>query len=260
MGFLLTVGCATSLVRGTPKTVEDQYRQAMEDLTAGLYPEAAQGFTDLKTKYPYSKLAALADLRIADTNFERGKFIEAVDGYRAFLKLHPNHDEAPYAMFKIGEAYFEQIPGDWWFLPPSAEKDQGNTRLAISAYRDFVTRYPTSKYTTDGKRRLDESRRKLADHEMYVARFYMKHDQFAAAAVRAEGLVRDYPNLGLDPAALWIAARGHFLANEPALARAAAEELTRNFPNTDEAADASRLLKQLNATNAPVGSEAPGGM
>ena len=38
-------------------------------------------------------------------------------------------------MYRIGESYFEQIPSDWWFLPPSAEKDQASTRLAISAYR-----------------------------------------------------------------------------------------------------------------------------
>lgn len=259
-GLTLTlVGCATTLIRGTPKTAEDQYAQAMEDLASSLYPEATQGFTDLKTKFPYSKFAALADLRIADTNFERGKFVEAVDGYRAFLKLHPNHEEAPYAMFKIGEAYFEQIPGDWWFLPPSAEKDQGNTRLAISAYRDFLGRYPASKHADDGKRRLDDCRRKLADHEMYVAQFYMKHERWAAAAGRAEGLVRDYPNLGLDAAALWLAAEARFLANEPEAARTSAERLQKDFPSTSEAARAAELLQKLAANHPLTENQAPGG-
>ena len=254
------MGCATTLVRGTPKNAEDQYRQALEDLGSGLYPEATQGFTDLKTKYPYSKFAALADLRIADTNFERGKFVEAVDGYRAFLKLHPNHEEAPYAMFKIGEAYFEQIPTDWWFLPPASEKDQGNTRLAISAYRDFLGRYPVSKNATDGKRRLNECRRKLADHEMYVARFYMKHEHWAAAAGRAEGIVRDYASLGLDAEALWIAAEGRFRAHDAPAARTSAERLQKDFPNTSEAAAAAALLEKLGTNHAPGETPAPGGM
>ena len=262
LAFLVlgAVSCASTLVRGTPKTAEDQYRQALEDLQSGLYPEATQGFTDLKTKYPYSKFASLADLRIADTNFERGKFIEAVDGYRAFLKLHPNHEEAAYAMFRIGEAYFQQIPSDWWFLPPSNEKDQGNTRLAIAAYRDFLSRFTDSKYGTDGKRRLNECRRKLADHEIYVAEFYMRHEHWASAAGRAEGLVRDYPNLGLDAAALWLAARARYLANEPDAARSAALRLEKDFPNTSEAADAATLLQNLTANDTPDAPTAPGGM
>jgi outer membrane protein assembly factor BamD len=257
---LLVSGCATTLVRGTPKNAEDQYRQALEDLSSGMYPEATQGFTDLKAKYPYSKFASLADLRIADTNFERGKFVEAVDGYRAFLKLHPNHEEAPYSMFRIGEAYYEQIPSDWWFLPPSAEKDQGNTRLAISAFRDFLGRYPTSKNGTDGKRRLNECRRKLADHEMYVARFYMRHEHWVAAAGRAEGIVRDYPSLGLDAEALWISADAHFRADERTAAKASAERLQKDFPGTREAAAASDLLQKLVTNPAPGDTQTPGGM
>ena len=54
-------------------------------------------------------------------------------------------------MLQIGEAYHEQIPEDWFFLPPSSEKDQGNTRLAITAYRDMLSRYPESKVSEQAK-------------------------------------------------------------------------------------------------------------
>ena len=87
--LFLLAGCATTLLRGTPKNAQDTYEVAMEDLQDGLFPEAISGFTELKTKYPYSKYAALADLRIADTHFERAKYVEAIDAYRAFLKFHP---------------------------------------------------------------------------------------------------------------------------------------------------------------------------
>ena len=121
--------CASSTTAATPEqtpapdaesSVESMYKQAQEDLADSLYPEALKGFGDVKTKFPYSKYAALADLRSADTQFQRAKFSEAIDGYRNFLKYHPNHAEGPYAMLQIGESYFEQIPDDWFFLPPSA--------------------------------------------------------------------------------------------------------------------------------------------
>src|SRR5690349_2485867 len=109
--------CASArvLIRPEPTNAQELYDQSMEDLDDALYPEALKGFADLKAKYPYTKFSALADLRTADTHLARGKHIEAVDAYRNFLKFHPNHEEAPYAMMQIGEAYFSQIPDDWFF-------------------------------------------------------------------------------------------------------------------------------------------------
>jgi outer membrane protein assembly factor BamD len=293
------MACATTLLRGAPTNAEETYAVAMQDMDDGLYPEAISGFTDLKTKYPYSKLAALADLRIADTHFARGKFVEAIDAYRAFLKFHPNHAEAAYAMFRIAEANFEQIPEDWWFLPPSAEKDQASTRLAISAYRDLLSRYPNlaqndkgrarleqcktlveqaqkaaspppatpaleacrvelmqQELVAQGAARMDECRRKLADHELYVARFYFKRERYQAAAARADGLLRDYPGLGLDAEALWLSARAYLALNDAVAARSALERLTRDFAGTSQAEDAAALLPALPALPAPAPSSA----
>jgi outer membrane protein assembly factor BamD len=270
----------------------------MEDLSDGLYPEALSGFTGLKAKYPYSKYASLADLRIADTHFERGKFLEAIDAYRAFLKYHPSHPQAVYAMFRIAEAHREQIPSDWWFLPPSAEKDQASTRLAIAAYRDLLARYPNQQETDKGRGKLeacrakvashpeteeappevekcralidqqtlvergalhlDECRRKLADHEIYVARFYFERQRYKAAAARAEGLLADYGGLGLDPQALWLAARARLALQENDVARDKLERLRREFPESNEAGDAAALLgrlgKKVTPPDAPRGN------
>lgn len=217
----------------------------MQNMESGLYPEAIQGFSEVKSKYPYSKLAVLADLRTADVQFRRGNHSEAIDAYREFLKLHPRHEDAPYAMLQIGEAYFEQIPGDWWILPPPAEKDQASTRRAITAYRDMLARYPQDPLATKAQARLDECRRKLADHELYVAQFYLRHEHYRAAATRAEGLIQDYPGLGLDSAALWIVARSMQTLGEAAAARAALERLTREHGDTTEGQRAAEVLRQM---------------
>ncbi len=241
----LGAGCASTLLRGAPNNVEEMYNNAVQDLKDGYYPEAITGFTDVKTKHPYTKYAALADLRIADTHFERGKFLEAIDAYRSFLKMHPNHVDLAYAMLRIGEAFYEQIPSDWWLLPPSYEKDQGNTRAAIAAYRDLLARYSTSKEAETARGRLDDCRRRLADHELYVARFYFKRERYKAAAERAEGLVREYPSLGFDEDALWLTAQARFELGEKEPARAALTRLTKDFPNGSHSAAARQMLEDL---------------
>jgi len=241
-----SLGCASSRGGGASgRTAEETYQRAMEDLADSLYPEAIAGFAEVKTKFPYSKFAALADLRTADTHYEQSKYLEAVDAYRQFLKLHPNHAEAPYAMWRIGESYAEQAPGDHWFLPPAAEKDQADVRLAIDAYRDMLARYPKSDYSAKAQAKLDSARQHLASHELYVAEFYWQRDKYQAAAARAEGMLRDYSGLGLDPQALWLSARARARLGEVAPARAAAERLVTQFPKSEEASGARQLIAEL---------------
>ena len=63
---------------------------------------------------------------MADTQFERGNYNEAIDSYKSFARLHPTHEkvEDGYVAFRICECYFKDMPDDVWILPPSYEKDQ----------------------------------------------------------------------------------------------------------------------------------------
>ena len=45
--------------------------------------------------------------------------------------------------------------------------------------------------------------KRLVDHEVYVARFYLKSDHPKAAAMRLEGAIRRYPGSGREPELLF---------------------------------------------------------
>jgi outer membrane protein assembly factor BamD len=173
--------------------VHKMYQDAMADFKDSLYPEAIKGFEEIKNRHPYSEYAALADVRIGDAYFKQEKYAEAVDAYRTFLRYHPEHSEAAYGSYQIAESYWKQIPNNWWFMPPTAEKDSQNTTLAITAFNEVATLYPQSKYATMARERMNISKRKVADHEMYVAKFYFKRKAWKAAALRAEGLLQEFP-------------------------------------------------------------------
>lgn len=252
-----TSGCASTSAPAQPKAVTDttahtplsndeaMYNAALDELNDSMYPEAIAGFNELKTKYPYSKFTALADLRIADAHFKRGKHIEAIDAYRTFLKFHPNHSDAPFALYQIGESYRAQIPEDWWFLPPSAEKDQANTRLAISSYQDMLSRYSDVELSKQAREHMALCQRNIAEHELYVAKFYFKRDQFAAAAVRAEGILKSHAGLGLDAEALWILCQSQIATGDNSAAIAALQRLTSEHPDSNHHNAAEKLLQQL---------------
>lgn len=297
--FVLVVcawSCSAKFLRPTPQTAKEAYDIGMSDFDDGMFPESITSFAELKAKFPYSKYAALAELRIADALFEQGKFLESIDAYRSFLRFHPTHQDVPYATFRIAESYFEQIPADWWFLPPVAEKDQANIRLSLSAYRDFLNHHPDLSQTENGSKRLsacrarlektsddsaapdeqkqacqrlldiqsyveraqtqfDICRRKLADHEMYVAKFYFDRERYRAAAGRATVLLKDYPGVGIEKEALWLAAQSHWELEEFDKAEQELAQLTKEHSGSDEAKEASRLLNQLKATRRKRGAD-----
>ena len=121
--------------------------------------------------------AALAEVRIGDTYFQQDKYTEAIATYRAFTQRRPNHSEVPYAMFMIGEGYFEQQPSTFFLFPPSYEKDKGATRDAVRAYRAYLARFPDHEKAATAQKKLAECRAELAEFELYVARFYLKQDR-----------------------------------------------------------------------------------
>src|SRR5262245_11860920 len=121
-------------------TAKQNYEKGLKELKDENYPEALKYFTFLKQKFPFSKYAVLAELRVADTQFERGHYLEAIDQYKLFGRSHPTHEfvEDGYVGFKICESYYKQIPEDFFLLPPAFEKDQSATKDAVREIDAFL--------------------------------------------------------------------------------------------------------------------------
>lgn len=230
---------------GVEAEAQALYTTGVEAMERGLYTEATKHLEAVRTEYPYSRFAALAELRIADTHMRRSQYLEAIDAYRNFLRYHPTHADAAYALGRVGEAFYAQIPGDYWFMPPAAERDLTHVRDAIDSYQDLLTRYPDAAAGAAAKKNLDACRAKLAEHEMYVARFYAKSKQWTGALTRAQELLRDYPGLGFDADALYLMAQALQALGQTDAAIAAATRLLKEFPDTEMGRRVPGLLATL---------------
>ena len=191
----------------------DQVRKAWLEAEDALEDEdfvtAVRLYNVLRTRYPYSEFATLADLRIGDAYFQQEKYVTSVEQYRAFVKLHPDHPKVPYASWKIAQSFYEQMPKDVFFKPPGYERDLSRAKEAAREIEYFIKNFPTSQYTTEAETYLRRTRRRLADHEFYVATFYLEQQQPRAAALRLTTLLREYAGLGLDAQALFLLSRAY---------------------------------------------------
>ena len=218
-------GCATSDEEGKPVTysltAKQNYEKGLAELKDENYPEAQKYFQFVKQKYPFSKYAVLAELALADSQFARGNYTEAIDSYKSFARLHPTHEkvEDGYIAFRIGESYVKDMPEDVWLLPPSYEKDQSAVVDAQRELDDFLKKFPTSPYTEKAKGLRKEVMKRLVDHEVYVARFYLRSDHPKAAAMRLESAIRRYPGSGREPELLFSLGETYLHMGDPLRAK-----------------------------------------
>lgn len=246
MGAL--VSCATS-DDGKPitysLTAKQNYDKGLAELKDENYQEASRYFSFVKQKFPFSKYAVLAELALADTQFERGTYQEAIDSYQNFLRLHPTHEkvEDGYTAFRICECYVREMPDDFFLLPPAYEKDQTAVRDALRELTDFLDKYPDSKYVKEAKTHRREVLRRLIEHEVYVARFYLDRDQPKAAILRLEGALRRYPESGREAELLLALGETHLQMGNPLSAKQTFKRLTSEYAASHQAKRAELFLE-----------------
>jgi outer membrane protein assembly factor BamD len=226
-------------------TAEEDLKAGEEELRDKNYPEAAKFFEHVRNKYPYSKLAAQAELRLADARFDNDKFVEAAEAYKTFVKMHPTHEQVDYASFRIGLSYLRHAPGDFILFPPAFEKDQAQLRTAIVHLEEFLRLYPQSKYAKEGQQALATAQGRLADHEWYVAGFYRKRGRWPAVAGRLEGVVREFPADRRTPEALLELGEAYAHLNERFKAQQALQRLITKYPEAAQRKEAEQRLAQL---------------
>ena len=85
------------------------YELAMRALEEKNWEVVEQMFNDVRKNYSYSRYARLAELRIADANYEQDKIAEAISGYKSFVHDYPNDPEIPYARYKIAQGEYDSV-------------------------------------------------------------------------------------------------------------------------------------------------------
>lgn len=182
------------------------------------YETARMQFREVQLSYPYSRFAALSEFRVAETYYRGRAFATAIEAWRRFIRLHPSHELVPEATWRIARSHERQMPGQAFFMPPAYERDRTHAHQAVEAYRHFLDRFPEEERAEDARRRLAEVKDRLAAHELYVARFYMRRSQRQpeAALQRTDDLLRRYPRSTAVPEALFLGVRAALLLDDGA--------------------------------------------
>ncbi|HUH01217.1 MAG TPA: outer membrane protein assembly factor BamD [Kofleriaceae bacterium] len=226
-------------------SAQQNYTKGVAQLEKKDWIAAAKYFSFIKARFPYSKYAVLAELRLADAEFGAGHYLQAIDSYKMYMKFHPTHQMVTngYTSFRIGEAYYKMLPGDWWILPPSYEKDQSASYDAERELRKFIRQYKESPFVDRAKPMLLRVSKKLAEHEWYVAKFYWERGKPMGTVLRLRRLLDRYPGTGLDVDAMWLLGQAYIKVKMPDRARGVWERLVNEHPRHEKADEARKALR-----------------
>lgn len=242
---LWLVSCATTQKTGSyAENARVAYESAMESFADDDCLTAEPLFRDIRANYPYTRYAALAELREADCLAMQDKHAEAIEIYQRFARVRASHADVSYARFKAAESQYKQIPTEWFLSPPAFERDMRAARDALKDLRRFLLDFPYDDRAEEATKMEKETLALLAQHELYAAGFYLDREHPEAAVGRLRYLLGTYEGSGYEPQAYLLMGRTLLIMKKRPEAHAAFRELIARYPKTGSAVQAERFLAE----------------
>ena len=139
----------------------------------GDYINAISEFQKVINDYPLSDIAPLAQYRIALCKRELAYYDEAISGFQKVIYLYPVSIYTPASQYFIGEIYCKNLE---------------NYEIALLAFQDTVTYYPSAKWPDDNNRLIAPCA------YFYIGYCYEMKEMWQEALDVYQIIIDQYPN------------------------------------------------------------------
>ena len=226
------------------ENAKKDYDRAMEAFDSHNWEGFNQMMSEVKRKYGYSRYARLAELRLADADFQQDKFAEATAGYKGFIHDYPNDPEIPYARYQVTRTQYDAVSQSF-LLPALEERDLASVNDAHASIRAFLNDYPNTDHSAELAYMQSVVTGLLARHELYVARFYLDRGKFDAAVARIEYSLHTFADSGLEPEGMVLLAEVYLKQKERQKAKVVLELVLSRYPTSPFSVPARRFLGEI---------------
>jgi len=184
----LGMGCRKPKAVDTSVTATELMTTADKQLKQGKFNEARVTLRHLEQYLPGSPEFPKAKLMLGDSYFFQPSpsYPEAEVEYSSFLNYFPRHELRDYALYHRALCHFSSIE--------SAERDQAETRKALSGFQQLLAESPGSPYVGETRAKILQCWRRIAEHELIVGVFYVNTYYYPGAEHRLKTLLETYPD------------------------------------------------------------------
>lgn len=223
----------TKLLPDVP--AEEIYDQGLARLQARDSEGAAKKFAEMDKQFPYSQWSRKGLLMQTYSEYEGGKYDEAIASANRYVNLYPTSPETPYAAYLAAMSYYNQIP--------DVTRDQERAEKALAIFTQITQKWPKSEYAEDARFKIQVTRDQLAGKEMSVGRFYLNRRNYTAAVNRFREVLGKYQTTRHSEEALYRLTEAYMGLGITHEAQTAAAILGHNFPDGQWYKDAFSLLQ-----------------
>ena len=237
--FILIFGlssCSSNEEIPDERLIEKElYDQAQSRLKSASYSSAIMSLEALESRFPFGRYAEQAQAELIYAYYMNSQFEASQSAAERFINLHPRHSHTGYAFYMKGLAAFTDDSGLFsrYFQSDLAKREVIMAQSSFDELSDFVSRYPRSEYVPHAKQRMIYLRNLLAEHEIYVADFYIKRGAYLAAIGRAKYVIEHLPNTPQTPYALSILVEAYEILDYKELKQTSLVILNSNYPEFD---------------------------
>jgi outer membrane protein assembly factor BamD len=239
-------GCASSgrssVPAGTPEPDKYLFERGTTALNDKKWLVAREFFKQVTETYTQSTYRPDAKLGIGDTYLGEGtaeSLVLAMNEFREFLSFYPTNPRADYAQFKLGMAHFRQMR--------APERDQSETREAITELQRFVDRYPNSPLFAEGSEKLREAKDRLAQSSYLVGYFYYRQRWYPGAVDRFQSVLQEDQAYSNRDAVYFYLAESLIKLKREAEALPYYEKLLQEFEQSEYLPEAQKRVTELKA-------------
>ena len=217
----------------TESGAQQLYDRAKDALDGGDFNNSIRYYEGLEARFPFSNLARQGQIDLIYAYYRNRQPESVIDAAQQFERENPTHPRVDYTLYMRGMALFAGEDSFYhrWFNVELARRPPKGAQDSFSAFAGLIRRYPNSRYAPDARQRMLFLRNRLAEHENYVASFYLERGAYAAALNRAAYTIETYDGAPTTPETLSILAASYNKLGLHDLAADAERVLVNSYPD-----------------------------
>ena len=160
------------------------YKEGLEAFEKNDFFNAEKKFSEAELGFGEIELAAKSAIMSSFSLYAMNFYDRSVENLNRYLKTYPADSNVIYAHYLISIIYFEQISDEKKDLKPLLE--------AQDKINFFLKKYPETDYALDLKFKRDLIQNQLAAKELFIAKYYISVQKWAAAIKRLQNIITTY--------------------------------------------------------------------
>jgi len=244
--LMAAAGCGSNprglVPPGTSEPDKFLFDKGTAALNAKKWLTAREFFKQVTETYTASTYRPDAKLGIGDTYLGEGTaeaLVLAINEFREFLTFYPTNPRADYAQYKLGMSHFKQMRGP--------QRDQSETREAVTELQRFVDRFPNSTLFAEGSTKLREAKDRLSQANYLVGYFYYRQRWYPGAIDRFQSVIKEDEGFTGRDAVYFYLAESLMKLKREAEALPLYEKLLQEFEQSEFLSEAQKRVTELKA-------------